>query len=442
MAALSAPNPFLQLASIEVQLVMHHLDARSRLFFARCSRSLQRDAEAPFAWEHCIINVPAMRALHDPRFLDQLRSSRFRSLPTRLCWSAHPPSPSAQPSVSLQSPTLQPSPVSDSRGSVPPSADASSEAPVSSPPPPTDMLLIVASLLARPVAIEAAGPTIDWPTLLRQPNMQSITALSIQQFDVLQLKTLEVLRSLPRLHQLELRLMNPGQVHSASAHLPLLMQLPALDDLTCDFALWLRVAPLRPARQLRRLEVYYCPRSETNVIRMSLCVPQLAALEVLSMQDPLIRRPAVDYAFDRDCTASLLHLKAMREFFIRVRQSGQLIALLQLYASPLLERLQLDCVDHLPDPSLLRRLLTHRPSLRLGLRIFFVDKPRPRFIDPAPLRVLTQGPLARRVCIEGLGRTHDEDYSASCGNFGGPLEEGKEGEVDRRGAVHLHPCMS
>jgi hypothetical protein len=432
MAALPAPNPFLQRSSSVVQLIMHHLDARSRLFLARCSRSLQRDAQTPFAWEHCIINVPAMRALQDHHFLDQLRSSRFRSLPTRLCWSAVAESPAPLQPL-LASATMP----------VPPPASAIGEAaaPVPSPPP-LDVLLTVAALLERPVAIEAAGPTIDWPTLLSQPNMHSITALSIKQFDVLQLKTLEVLRSLPCLHKLELRLMNPGQVHSASAHLPLLMQLPALDDLTCDFALWLRIAPMRPARQLRRLEVYYCPRSETNVIRMSLCVPQLAALEVLSMQDPLIRRPAVDYAFDRDCTASLLHLKAMREFSIRVRQSRQLIALLQLYASPLLERFQLDCVDHLPDPSLLRRLLTHRPSLRLGLRICFVDKPRPRFIDPAPFRVLTHGPLARRVHIEGLGSTHEEDQSATGADLGGPIEEGKKGEAERRGVVRMHPCMS
>jgi len=207
-SAWAGPDPFSQLASIKVQLIMQHLDARSRLFFARCSRSLQRDAQAPFAWEHCIINVPAMRALQDPHFLDQLRSSRFRSLPTRLCWNAHPPSPSAKPPVLLQSPTLQPSPVSDSRGSMPPSAGVTCEEPM--PPPLMDVLLTVAALLPRPVAIEATGTMIDWPTLLRQPNMRSITALSIKRFDVLKLCTLEVLRALPRLHHLELRLANPS----------------------------------------------------------------------------------------------------------------------------------------------------------------------------------------------------------------------------------------
>jgi hypothetical protein len=275
-------------------------------------------------------------------------------------------------------------------------------------------MLAVAALLERIVVIEATGTQIDWPTLLRQPNMQSVTSLSIKRFDVLQLKTLEVLRSLPRLHQLELRLMNPCQLHCVFAHLPLLMQLPALDDLSCDFALWLRVAPLRPARQLRRLEVHYCPRSESNVTRMALCVPQLAALEVLSMQDPLIRRSAVvDNAFDKDCAAALSFLKSLRDYTIRVRHSCVLIPLMQLYLSPLLQRLQLDCVDHVPSPSLLHMLVAHRSSLRLIVRILFADEPRPPFIDPAPFRALTHGCLARRVRIEGLGTGSTDDDKQS-----------------------------
>jgi hypothetical protein len=394
----------LQLASIEVQLVMHHLDARSRLFFARCNRSLQREAQPPFAWGHCIINVPAMRALQDHLFLDQLRSSRFRSLPTRLCWGAQPLSPSAQPPVPLQSPTLQPSPVSDSKGSVPPSADVTGEAPPTSPPPPMGVLLTVAALLSRPVAIEAADPTIDWPTLLRQPNMQSITALSIKQFDVLQLHTLEVLRSLPRLRQLELRLTNPEQLRAASAHLALLMQLPALDDLSCDFALWLRIAPMRPARPLKKLELTFAPGLESNVIRMGLCVPQLAGLKVLNLHFPFVRSSAEpDTAFDKNAAATLLHLKEMRETTVCVRHSDVMIPIMQLYMSPTVEFAQIECVDHVPSPSLLRMLVTRRPSLILVVRILFIDEPRPPSIDPAPFRSLTHGPLARRVRIEGLG---------------------------------------
>jgi hypothetical protein len=437
-------DPFSQRSSIDVQLVMHHLDARSRLLFARCSRSLQRDAQLPFAWEHCIINVPAMRALQDPHFLDQLRSSRFRSMPTRLCCGAQPLSPSTQPLVPLQPPTLQPSPVSDSRGSVPPSADATSEAPVSSPPL-MDVLLTVAALLSRPVAIEAAGATIDWPTLLRQPNMQSITALSIKQFDVLKLHTLEVLRALPRLHHLELRLANPKQLHAALAHLPLLMQLPALDDLSCDFALWLRIAPLRPLHQLKRLELHFDPGSRSNVTRMALCVPQLSSVEVLSLHDsPIPSSAAVDNSFEQDCPAVMTHLQALREFSTRTRHTKTLIPPLERYMAPTVERMQIECVDHVPNPSLLHMLVSRRPSLVLVVRILFVDKPRPSYIDPAPFRSLTHGPLARRVRIEGLGRPHDEDHSATCADFGGPLEEGKEGEAeaDRRGAVHLHPCMN
>jgi len=406
----------LQLTPLEVQLIMHHLDARSRLFFARCSRSLQRDSQAPFAWEHCIINVPAMRALQDPRFLEQLRSSRFRSLPTRLCWGVadHQPAGTA------------------AEGSAPPPS-----------PPSMDVLLNVAALLDRPVAIEATGPTIDWATLLRQPNMQSITALSIKQFDVLQLQTLEVLRSLPLLHQLELRLTNPEHLHAASAHLPLLMQLPALDDLTCDFALWLRIAPMRPLRPLKRLAIHFVPGPQSNVTRMSLCVPQLSALEVLLLYDPPIRRSVVvDNAFDQDVAASMTHLKSLRDFTVCVRHSSVLIPLLHLYTVLTLERMQIDCIDHVPSPSLLHMLVTRRPSLVLVVRILFVDKPRPAHIDPAPFRPLTQGPFARRVRIEGLGRPHEEDHSAASDGCSGPLEEGKEGEAERRGVVRMHPCMS
>jgi hypothetical protein len=358
-----------------VQLVMHHLDARSRFFLARCNRSLLRDAQAAFAWQHCIINVPATRALHDPRFLDQLRSSRFRSLPTRLCWSA-----------AVQQP-----------------ADTAGEVPV----PPLsmmDVLLDVATLLARPVAIEAAGSTIDWPALLTQPNMQSITAVSINQFDVLQLHTLEVLCSLPRLHQLELRLVNPGQVHDASVHLPLLMQLPALDDLTCDFAIWMRIAPMRPARPLKRLEIHFMRTVQTSMIRMALGVPQLADVEVLSLHYPFIRSSAEpDNAFDKNAADTLLHLKSMRDFLVRVRHSDTFIPLLQLYMSPTVERLQIDCVDHVPSPSLLHMLASRRPSLILIVCILFIDKPRPAHIDPSLFRALTHGSLARRVRIEGLG---------------------------------------
>jgi hypothetical protein len=104
--------------------------------------------------------------------------------------------------------------------------------------------------------------------------------------------------------------------------------------------------------------------------------------------------------------------------------------------------MQLDCVDHVPNPTLLHMLVTRRPSLRLVVRILFVDVPRPACIDPAPFRPLTHGPLARRVRIEGLGRTHDEEHSATCADFAGPLEEGKEGEAERKGVGHLHPCMS
>jgi hypothetical protein len=390
--AWAGPDPFLQRSSIAVQLIMQHLDARSRLFFARCSRSLQHDAQPPFAWEHCIINVPAMRVLQDPHFLEHLRASRFRSLPTRLCWNAFAESADASP--------LQPPP-----------AEATGLAPV---PPSTVVMLNVAALLERPVAIEVAGPTIHWPTLLSQPNMQSITALSIKQFDVLKLQMLEVLRSLPRLHELELRLMNPGQVHNASAHLPLLMQLPALDDLSCDFALWLRIAPMRPARQLKRLAIHFVPGPQSNVTRMALCVPQLLDVEVLAMYGPPIRQSSVvDNAFDTDCAAALSYLKSLREFHIRVRHSTTLIPLMQLYLVSTLKKLQLDCVDHVPNPSLLHMLVSHRPSLIFVVRILFIDEPRPPHIDPALFRSLTQGPLARRVRIEGLGagpgRTHDKD---------------------------------
>jgi hypothetical protein len=433
-------NPFLQLRPFEVQLVMHHLDARSRLFFARCSRNLQRDAQPPFAWEHCIINVPATCALHDPHFLDHLRSSRFRALPTRLCCRAHPPSPSAQPPVPLQA-----SQVSDATAPVLPPASTIGEAPVPPPPSMMDVLLDVAALLARPVAIEVAGPTIDWPTLLSQPNMQSITALTIRQLDVLQLQTLELLRSLPRLHQLELRLANPEQLHLASAHLSLFMQLPALDDLSCDFALWLRIAPMRPLRPLKRLAIHFVPGPQSNVTRMSLCVPQLSALEVLFLYDPPVRRSGVvDTAFDQDVAASMTHLKSLRDLTTCVRHSRTLIPLLHLYTVPTLERMQIDCIDHVPSPSLLHMLISRRPSLILVVRILFIDVPRPACIDPAPFRPLTQGPLARRVRIEGLGRTQDEEHSATCADLDVPIEEGKEGEAesDRRGAVHLHPCMS
>jgi hypothetical protein len=61
-------------------------------------------------------------------------------------------------------------------------------------------------------------------------------------------------------------------------------------------------------------------------------------------------------------------------------------------------------MDHVPSPSLLHMLVTRRPSLILVVRILFVDEPRPPYIDPAPFRALTDGPLARRVRIEGLGR--------------------------------------
>jgi hypothetical protein len=423
-SAWAGPVSFLQLASIAVQLIMQHLDARSRLFFARCSRCLQRDAQAPFAWEHCIINVPADRALQDPHFLDQLRSSRFRSLPTRLCWCA------------------QHSPAFGAMVPVPPQASAIGE-PLLPPLPSMDVLLTVAALLARPVAIEVAGPTIHWPTLLSQPNMQSITALSIKQFDVQQLHTLEVLRSLPRLHQLELRLANPEQLRVASAHLALLMQLPALDDLTCDFALWLRIAPLHPARQLKRLAIRFVPGPQSNVTRMALCVPQLVSVETVSLHaSPIPCSAAVDNSWEQDCSAVMTHLKALREFSTRARHTKTLIPRLERYMSPTVERLQLDCVDHVPNPTLLHMLVTRRPSLRLVVRILFVDVPRPACIDPAPFRPLTHGPLARRVRIEGLGRTHDEEHSATCADFAGPLEEGKEGEAERKGVGHLHPCMS
>jgi hypothetical protein len=266
-------------------------------------------------------------------------------------------------------------------------------------------MLNVAALLERPVAIEAAGPTIHWPALLRQSNMQSLTALSIQQFDVLKLQTLEVLRSLPRLRQLELRLMNPGQLHSVSAHLPLLTQLPALDDLTFDFALWLRIAPMRLLRPLKRLEIHFVPEPHSNVTRMSLCVPQLAGVEVLSLHGPPVRPSDVlDNAFDKDCATALSSLKSLRDVTTCVRHTDTLIPLMQLYLSPLLERMQIDCVDHVPSPSLMHMLVTHRPSLILVVRILFVDKPRPPYIDPAPFRPLTRGLLARRVRIEGLGR--------------------------------------
>jgi hypothetical protein len=267
-------------------------------------------------------------------------------------------------------------------------------------------MLNVAALLERPVAIEAAGPTIHWPALLRQSNMQSLTALSIKQFDVLKLQTLEVLRSLPRLHQLELRLANPEQLRTVFPQLSLLTQLPALDDLTCDFALWLRIAPMRFLRPLRRLEIHFVPEPHSNVTRMSLCVPQLAGVEVLSLHGPPVRQNDVlDNAFDKDCAAALSFLKSLRDLTTGVRHTDTLIPLMQLYLSPLLERLQIDCVDHVPSPSLLHMLVTRRPSLILIVRILFVDKPRPAYIDPAPFRPLTQGPLAQRVRIEGLGRS-------------------------------------
>ena len=46
-----------RLADVELQLVMHGLDARSLLQFARCSRPLLHAADHPFAWLHASLHI-------------------------------------------------------------------------------------------------------------------------------------------------------------------------------------------------------------------------------------------------------------------------------------------------------------------------------------------------------------------------------------------------
>ena len=55
--AMSAYAYMERLADVELQLVMHGLDARSLLQFARCSRPLLHAADHPFAWLHASLHI-------------------------------------------------------------------------------------------------------------------------------------------------------------------------------------------------------------------------------------------------------------------------------------------------------------------------------------------------------------------------------------------------
>jgi hypothetical protein len=62
-------TPFGQLADVEVQLIMLHLDQQSLLHLARCGRSLLRCASHPFVWQrlHFRVNVRGSEVSEDPR---------------------------------------------------------------------------------------------------------------------------------------------------------------------------------------------------------------------------------------------------------------------------------------------------------------------------------------------------------------------------------------
>jgi len=197
----------------------------------------------------------------------------------------------------------------------------------------------------------------------------------------------------------------------------LLTQLPALDDLSCDYPLWQRMSLLRPLCSLKRLTLHFAPLSGSSTsLRAALCVPQLSELQMLSLQNPFLPSPqwldgadAGSRSFvEANYDAVFAHLKSLRELRVRVRQTSIFLSLLLFSPShpqqpslPLLEQLHFDVSDEAPSPTELQSLLLARPTLRLlSMHVQFPHADPPRFFQGMYNEIQQSSDVGGRLRIE------------------------------------------